>query len=64
VPIGGVPYCHFSNMDGPPDRLVLPPVQQVHERYEQALAFVRQWGGRGAARRLDMPDTGYPCTQS
>jgi len=64
VPIGGVPFCHFSNIDGPPDRLVLPPAELVHERYQQALAFVRQRGGRGVARRLDLPVSDHPCTQS
>jgi len=63
-PIGGIPHCHFADVDGPLDRLVLPPAEQVRERYEQALAFVRQRGGRGAARRLEMPASDRPCTQS
>ena len=63
MPIGGVPYCHFSNIDGPPDRLVLPSAEQARERMQQALAFIRHRGGRGAARRLDLHEPGHPSTQ-
>ena len=42
VPINGRAYCHFPDPAGPLQSLVLPPASQVHQRYKQALAFMKQ----------------------
>jgi len=50
VPVDGTPYCHFSDATGPLRALVLPSASQVRERYEQAMAFMRQQTSKGSAR--------------
>ena len=50
VPVDGTPYCHFSDATGPLRALVLPSASQVRERYEQAMAFMRQQASKGSAR--------------
>jgi len=50
VPVDGTPYCHFSDATGPLSALVLPSASQVRERYEQAMAFMKQQASRGSAR--------------
>ena len=42
VPVDGRAYCHFPDPAGPLQALVLPPTSQVRQRYEQALAFMKQ----------------------
>jgi len=51
VPIDGMAYCHLPDPSGPLQALVLPPASQVRQRYEQALAFMRQQPVWGTERR-------------